>query len=233
MSIIANFPTCYFPASHSGVYTQIFYGGFCAVPDDPVNAPGGASTNFHGRDMFEPWLRDLADQQNCVQAIIIVNDTGHVLKLKGTPHYDGGSLISQPVLPDAITINTIPAAYATDRATYLGMGRFVQDEGSIFYGSGIGMTLTASSGDFSQDIGIFVAGSVRGGYGLDVCANMAGVDAETRYNNGAASQNTRVGTRVEDRSGSLFVQAIILDRFSPSTKQFGDAAPLVFVHITG
>lgn len=230
MSVIANFPTSYFPASHAGAYEQIFYGGFAAVPDS--TAPGG-STIFHGRDLFEPWMRDVQDQQNCVQVIIIVNYTGYTLALSRTPYYDGGSLISQPILPDNTTVNVIPPGYSTDRATYLGMGRFVQDDGSIFYGSGIAMTLNAKQGTFSQDLGIFVSGSVKGGYGLDVCANMANVDPKTRYDNGAGNSTTRLGTRMEDRSGSLYVQACIHSRFSPATKQFGDAAPLVFVRITG
>ncbi len=230
MAVISNFPVTYFPNAHIAAYEQIFYGGFVGVPNDP--AVGGTS-NFHGRELFEPWLRDLADQQNSVQAIIIVNYTGYTLKLSGTPYYDGGTLISQPVLADGQTVNVIPPAYMTDRACYLGMGRYVQDDGSIFYGSGIGLTINASQGSFSQDFGIFVAGSVKGGYGLDVCANMANVDPQTRFDALAGLQTTPLGTRVEDRSGSLYIQACIQCRFAPADKTFGDAAPLVFVRITG
>lgn len=229
--VTANYPTSYFPAAHAAAYEQLFFGGYVGVPNDP--AQGGTSI-YHARDLFEPWLRDIGDTMSCKQAIIIVNYTGYTLKLSGTPHYDGGSLISQPILPDGLTVNTIPPAYMTDRAAYLGMGRFVQDEGSIFYGSGIGMNMNASQGTFSQDFGIFVAGSVNGGYGLDVCANMANVDVQTRYDNGAGKQKTPLNTRVTDRSGSLFIEAVILDRATPAARKgMGDAMPLVLVRITG
>lgn len=230
MSVISDFPVSYFPDAHAAAYEALFHGGYCTVPNDPSQS---GTSRFHGRDLFEPWLRDLRGAQNCVQAIIIVNHTGYTLTLSGTPYYDGGSLISQPILPDGQTVNVIPPAYMTDRACYLGMGRFVQGEGSMFYGSGIGMTLNARQGTFSQDFGLFVAGSVQGGYGLDVCADMTNVDPKTRYDNLAGLQTTPLGTRIEDRSGSLYVEACILCRFAPAEKTFGDAAPLVFVRITG
>jgi hypothetical protein len=195
MSLNGNFPITYFPKSQIAAFEQLFYGGLVGVPNDP--AVGGTSS-YHARDLFAPWLRDVADAGTCAQAIIIVNYTGYTLRMSGTPYCDGGTLISQPILPDGLTVNTIPPAYTTDRATYLGMGRFVQDEGSIFYGSGIALTMTASLGTFSQDFGIFVAGSVRGGYGLDVCANMANVDPKTRFDAGAGKQTTPLNTRLEE-----------------------------------
>ena len=234
MPITANYPTTYLHADYSGDYNSIVTGsGFFTVPGD---APNSGPSQFVGRELFAPWMADTVDEQNCTQVIFIVNHTAHTLTLKGTPYYDGGSLQSQPILPDGLTVNVVPAAYTTDRGTYLGMGRFVQGDGSIFYGSGIGLTLTAASAGFSQDIGIFVAGSVNpgsdSGYGLDVCADMTGVDTKTRFDAIAGLQNTRLGTLREDRSGGVHVQAVILCRFAAADKQFGDAAPLVFVRVT-
>jgi hypothetical protein len=230
MAIIANYPTSYIHADRSGVVTDIL-NGHKYVP--VANGTSGGTTLFEPCELLAPWMADTADMQNCAAVIFIVNDTGCTLTLDGTPYYDGGTLISQPVLPDGTTVNVIPAGFTTDRGTYLGFGRFVQDDGSMFYGSGIAMTLRATQGGFSQSFGLFVAGSVQGGYGLDVCADMATVDPKTRFDNLAGKQTTPLGHLCEDRQGGLHVHAVILCRIPSAQKQFGDAAPLVIARVTG
>lgn len=232
-SVTPSFPTWYYPASRTGLYDDIVARGYCSIPDDPVNNYYGPSTLYNARDIFEPWLRDLFDYQDSYAAIIIINDTGYTLTLDGTPYYDGGSLVSQPITPQGL-VNTIPPGYTTDRGTYLGAGRFVQSDGGWFKGSGIAMTFKAqSAGSFSQKFGLFVAGSVNGGYGLDICADMSGVDPETRFNAKANKCNTRMGTSMTEHKGSVGLTAVIDSRFEAKYKQFGDAAPLVFVKVTG
>lgn len=231
MAVIANDPTSYFHANPSGVYENIVTkGGKFSCPDDPVNNSGGPTSEFTGQTLFALWMTDIIGDDKYKQLIFIVNNTGALLHMAVTPYYDGGTLVSQPVSPDGKTANLIPAGYTTDRGTYLGMGRFVRDYGSLFHGSGIGLILNTVIYGVSQNFGIFVAGSMSQGAGLDVCANMDGVDPKTRFDSVAGQQKTPLCTLRDDKSGALRVRAVLLGR--GGQPDIAPAQPPVFVYIT-
>ena len=207
------------------------FNGWFTCPDDPVNNPGGPTSRFPAQTLFAPWCADIIGDDKFKQVIFIVNNTGSPLHMAVTPYYDGGTLASQPISPDGQNSGIIPAGYTADRGTCLGMGRFVQDYGSLFCGSGIGLVLNTVVYGVSQNFGIFVAGSMSQGAGLDVCANMDGVDPKTRFDSVAGKQNTPQGTLRDDKSGNLRVRAVLLDR--GDQPDVAPAQPLVFVYISG
>lgn len=236
-AIIANYPVGYIHANNSGIVRSVLNGGGALrVLDDPSGG-SGSNTSFPSRQLFEPWLKDTDDGLQTSRAVIFfINDTGCTLTQDGDPIYDGGALESQPVLPDGKTVGQIPAGFTTDRGTHLGFGRFVLSaatfgQGGGFHGSGMALKMKATSGSFSQSFGIFVAGSYNGYYGLDVCANVDGVDMQSRFDNGANKTTTPLGTLCTDHKDSIGLQAVIMSRLA--TNNVGNATPLVFVHVTG
>lgn len=133
VTVIASYPTSYFHANQTGVYESIvMFNGWFTCPDDPVNNPGGPTSRFPAQTLFAPWCADIIGDDKFKQVIFIVNNTGSPLHMAVTPYYDGGTLASQPISPDGQNSGIIPAGYTTDRGTCLGMGRFVQDYGSLF-----------------------------------------------------------------------------------------------------
>lgn len=181
-----------------------FYGGQ-HVPDKVVH-------DFY--HVFSVSIPQNAAQMGVGQSVVIlINATSSTIKVTRA-YRDGGYMIGIPYFTGTVDgaavtdkPNIIPGLQDVGGVKTFGVGGYINNYASIFYGSGGVLQLNAQDSAFSP-AGVSYGSSINGGSGLGVSANLAGVsDLEAWYDKTGDQSDFKGGSHVTDTHDRLKITA--------------------------
>lgn len=176
-----------------------FYGGK-SLPDETIRDPsdwwGAFGVTIH---------RDAAQIGPGQCAVIIINTSANTLTVT-RPYRDGGWMLRYPVDENARP-GVIVGRQSVDGVDTFGVGAFINDIASIFYGSGAVLYLTPSDSSFPTQV--FGYGtSIGGGGGMALCADKAKVpDPEAWFKKNADNNTFPAGGSLRDKTSKIKMTA--------------------------
>ncbi len=174
-----------------------FYGGKNAP--DPLNLPP---------EFYQPTVhQDAATVYTGQSAVVIVNTLPCAVTIT-RPYRDGGYMLKLPKGSTG-TNNHIDGKSTVDGADYFGVGGYLNDAASMFYGSGAVLFITPDDGAIPAAALAYGASIVKG-VGLAVSASAANIsDAEKWFGKTADNDTFKAGTSVSDSSAALKITASV------------------------
>lgn len=176
-----------------------FYGGK-SVPDVTIHDPsdwwGAVGVTVH---------RNAAQVGPGQCVVIIINTSPNTLTVT-RPYRDGGWMLRYAVDEHAQP-GVIVGRQSVDGVDTFGVGAFVNDAASIFYGSGAVLFLTPSDTSFPTQV--FGYGtSINGGGGMALCADKAHVpDATAWFQKNADNNSFPAGGSLTDKTSKIKMTA--------------------------
>jgi hypothetical protein len=193
-----------------------FYGGK-SVPDKLLLEPGWAVTEHN----------DAAEVYGGQSAVVIVNTLSCAVKVT-RPYRDGGYMIILPKGTDGVD-NHIDGRTTIDGTVYFGVGGYINDTASIFYGSGAVLFITPDDGAIPA-AALAYGASVNGGVGLAVAASASDIsDPEKWFSKTADHDTFTAGNSVSSSSLKLKITASVAS-WDNTTNTYGGVFTVLLEH---